>query len=129
MKVFRLRWTDWEIEENYFFYGPGNISEEDFIFLTEDLKPQAIENAMKNSAHMVGWKHIVEEMSHLLQEKGFAIFEPCTSKFHGGMTIDEGDQDGLTADAYKKLIEFNAAANKKYEEEFLTEEISEETKE
>lgn len=59
-----------------YFFGPENISQENFTLLCKSLLEQAAIQSINNNTEFIGTNEIVRELVELLKTKGFNLFNP-----------------------------------------------------
>lgn len=138
MALFRLRWGDYDTEQNYFLSGPDNVTGEEFLALCSALIRPAAQIALEMKGNtwqehfeksdpqefiwmgQVGWMNIVQVLAYkLLPQHGFHLIEIPTATFNGPGIIWDHDDDphGLMGEFLGEIIEYNKSIFKKSVEE------------
>ena len=98
--IFDLVYCDHDVEDHYFFDGPDDATEEDFVKLCESLTPKAgYKAALKRSdpdnGGWICWSDVVESLVPLLEEQGYQRIYLDTYYFDGGTIIGMYDRDPI----------------------------------
>lgn len=100
--IFALVYSDYDLEEHYFFSGPDESTAEDFENLCNQLMPQAGYRAVfqkidPKNAGWICWNDVVETLVSLLEEHGYQRVSIDSFRVEGGSIIgfNRGQEDSV----------------------------------
>lgn len=111
LNIFSVRYGWYEDNYETLLVPPVIMNEEEFDMLCNSLLDQAALNAISNAQNWVGFRDIIDELVHLLKERGFEVISPYKFELWGSNIIDDnrefGNYDNFSDETKNKIIEHN----------------------
>lgn len=122
-KTFILSTYGYDYEQNYYFLGSSDISQEEFKQYCDSLLPEAANRAIKyKNKYQIRWSEIFNQLIVLLKENGYVEVEFKKCMYSEIIRLENAEFEELVGkDAFNKIKEINTKIEAKSNEDFKKE--------